>query len=253
MAFYRQNSQAIWYDQTGEGPDLILVHGNAASSRWWALALPALAKSFRVTRIDLPGFGQSDPPAGGYSLPVIAQDLAMTAQYLKLQDVTWVGHSLGGSLLLQLGIDIPTAISRAVLIDPGPPDGMPVTEEMLQGTIAASTSHDAVRAALTAISPAADHGTFFEQLVDDAMQAPGWIPMVKALSTWNILSRIREFQAPTLILQGQDDILVPLTRIEAMAPRLVHAELHVIPGVGHCLPLEEPETMVEEIRRFAMR
>jgi branched-chain amino acid transport system permease protein len=241
----------LWYEIMGQGRPLILVHGNAASSRWWDLVYKELSEYYRAIRVDLRGFGQSEKPDDGYTVEQLASDLAEFGRFVVGRNARWVGHSLGGSVLLQLALDHPELIEDLILVDPGPADGMPLSDDLVKSTELTSKDPQLIRQALEFISPTADHeGRFFDQLVKEASRAVGWIPMVKALRTWNIIDRIGEIEAPILVLEGSEDVLVPPYRLTPMLSRWKDATMTIIPGVGHCLPLEDPARLVTEIKHF---
>ncbi len=251
MAEFDTGEVRLWYETEGGGPPLMLVHGNAASSRWWDLVWAPLTRNYTVTRMDLRGFGRSDKPRDGYTVEQIASDLASLAREQGTFPARWVGHSLGGAVVLQLCLDWPELVRDMVLIDPAPADGMPITEEALEDTERMSKDREVTRVALEAISPRLDHATaFFDRLVDDAMDATGWIPMVRALTHWNIVQRLSEIRNPALILHGSNDVLVPAQRVGEMASRMHRATMTLIPEVGHSLPVEDPKRLIQEIENF---
>lgn len=249
MSVFSGSRGDLWYEAAGSGPMLVLVHGNAASSRWWDLAWPDLTQSWTTYRIDLRGFGQSSKPEDGYSVESLADDLAEWRRALGMEGAVWVGHSLGGAVVMQLALDDPEAVRQLVLIDPAPLDGMPLDDATYAATRERAAHRDRVREALVAISPAADHGDFFERLVDDAMNDRGWIPMVNALRTWDIQDRMRGFSQPVTILHGALDRLVPIERLAPFLSWIPDLRLVRIPDVGHCLPIENAERCIQELAR----
>src|SRR3954451_9545255 len=105
----------VSYRTGGDGPLLVLVHGITSSSASWEPVLPALAERFTVLAPDLLGHGQSDKPAGDYSLgshACLIRDLMLT---LGHGPGTIVGHSLGGGVAMQLGYQFPELMHRLVL------------------------------------------------------------------------------------------------------------------------------------------
>jgi len=109
----------VSYRTGGEGPLLVLIHGITSSSASWEPVLPALADHFEVLAPDLLGHGQSDKPAGDYSLgshACLVRDLMLTLGY---ESGTIVGHSLGGGIAMQLAYQFPELIDRLVLVSSG--------------------------------------------------------------------------------------------------------------------------------------
>jgi pimeloyl-ACP methyl ester carboxylesterase len=109
----------IAYTIAGDGAPLLLVHGLGGDRRTWDQILPALARDFTVIAPDLPGHGESDAPAGDYSLGAHASALRDLLVALGLRTVTMVGHSLGGGIAMQFAYQFPDRVERLVLISTG--------------------------------------------------------------------------------------------------------------------------------------
>ncbi|MDR3417974.1 MAG: alpha/beta hydrolase [Nevskia sp.] len=118
MAEATLNGVRLAYQQLGEGPDLVLVHGLAASRAFWFLhyAMP-LARHFRVTLYDLRGHGYSERPQSGYDAVTMAGDLAALLDHLRIASCALVGHSYGGSVALEYAARQPQRVSHLALLD----------------------------------------------------------------------------------------------------------------------------------------
>jgi pimeloyl-ACP methyl ester carboxylesterase len=109
----------VCYRCGGDGPVLVLIHGITSSSASWEPVLPALAEHFTVIAPDLLGHGQSDKPAGDYSLgsqACLVRDLMLA---LGHNSATIAGHSLGGGIAMQLAYQFPELLERLVLVSSG--------------------------------------------------------------------------------------------------------------------------------------
>src|SRR4051812_45292273 len=109
----------VSYRTGGDGPLLVLVHGITSSSASWEPVLPALAEHFTILAPDLLGHGQSDKPAGDYSLgshACIVRDLMLA---LGHERGTIAGHSLGGGIAMQVAYQFPELVERLVLVSSG--------------------------------------------------------------------------------------------------------------------------------------
>lgn len=118
MAEVQLSDVSIAYQQLGEGPDLVFVHGLAASRAFWFLqyALP-LSKHFRITLFDLRGHGYSSMPASGYDAVTVAEDLAGLLDHLGIERCLLVGHSYGGGVALEFAGRHPARVERLVVLD----------------------------------------------------------------------------------------------------------------------------------------
>jgi pimeloyl-ACP methyl ester carboxylesterase len=110
----------FYYQQAGEGPDVVLLHGVTGNMAIWPLInlMPTLATDFRVTAYDLRGHGYSDTPPTGYTSADMAGDLVKIQQALGLGPMYVLGHSYGGVIALHAAVLYPDAIAGLILSDP---------------------------------------------------------------------------------------------------------------------------------------
>src|ERR1700730_2851682 len=109
----------VTYRMAGDGPLVVLVHGLAGSSMTWKDVLPALADRFTVVAPDLLGHRQWAKPRGDYSLGAYASVIRDLLVALQLDRGTFVGHSLGGGVTMQLAYQFPERCERLVLVASG--------------------------------------------------------------------------------------------------------------------------------------
>jgi pimeloyl-ACP methyl ester carboxylesterase len=109
----------VSYRSGGDGPLLVLIHGITSSSASWEAVLPGLAERFTILAPDLLGHGQSDKPAGDYSLGSHASLVRDLMLALGHGPATIAGHSLGGGVAMQLGYQFPELMQRLVLVSSG--------------------------------------------------------------------------------------------------------------------------------------
>ncbi|GAA4232404.1 pimeloyl-ACP methyl ester carboxylesterase [Streptosporangium album] len=113
----------IYVHQDGprDAPALVLIHGLAASTRWWDPLVPMLARSYRVIRVDLLGHGRSAKPAGGgYAIPEQGRRVGEALDRLGVKHAIVVGHSTGGSVATALTEQRRDMVTALALIDSGP-------------------------------------------------------------------------------------------------------------------------------------
>jgi pimeloyl-ACP methyl ester carboxylesterase len=109
----------VFYRSAGSGPVLVLVHGITSTSATWANVLPYLAERFSVIAPDLLGHGESAKPRGDYSLGAYASGIRDLLVALGHERATFVGHSLGGGVAMQLAYQFPEHCERLVLVSSG--------------------------------------------------------------------------------------------------------------------------------------
>jgi pimeloyl-ACP methyl ester carboxylesterase len=108
----------IHYLQSGQGPDLVLVHGLGGNLAGWHLTMvPELQRHYRVTTYDLRGHGRSDAPRSGYTTGDMAEDLRGLMDALSVGPARLVGHSWGADVVLHFALLYPERVSQIVLIE----------------------------------------------------------------------------------------------------------------------------------------
>src|SRR3954470_4996676 len=113
------HGQQVGYRMAGEGPAVVLVHGLAGSSTTWWPVMPALAERYTVVAPALLGHGKSGKPRGDYSLGAYASGIRDLLVALDIERATFVGHSLGGGIAMQLAYQFPERCERLVLVASG--------------------------------------------------------------------------------------------------------------------------------------
>ncbi|MER3555709.1 MAG: alpha/beta hydrolase [Meiothermus sp.] len=218
MGFYRQGKRRLFYTEQGSGPPVILIHGLSGSRLWWRRNVPVLAREFRVYTVDLVGFGRS----WRQSILPFAESAALLAswmQELELKEPRLVGHSMGAHTALYVAAVLKEQIGALVLV---------AASTLVHG----EWWRMATRLPLAGVNGALD---FLPTLVFDALRAG---PLNLYRATQAILhddptQLLAEVTAPTLLVWGERDVLVPGTLGEQMRAGIIGSRLEVIGGAGH--------------------
>jgi pimeloyl-ACP methyl ester carboxylesterase len=109
----------VFFRMAGSGPVLVLIHGITCTSATWERVLPYLAEHFTVIAPDLLGHGESAKPRGDYSLGAYASVIRDLMIAVGHERATFVGHSLGGGVVMQIAYQFPGRCERIVLVDSG--------------------------------------------------------------------------------------------------------------------------------------
>lgn len=113
------NDPSISFIDEGKGEyTIILVHGLASNAGFWRYNIPELAKYFRVIAVDLPGYGKSQKGDYSYSMSFYAEQIKRLIDKLKLKNVVYVGHSMGGQIGIVLALKYPDLLSKLILAAP---------------------------------------------------------------------------------------------------------------------------------------
>jgi pimeloyl-ACP methyl ester carboxylesterase len=247
------------YLQIGEGePATVLVHGFGASKEIWWSTLLALAPLGRAFALDLPGHGGS-PLHGDSRMPRIAARIAHFCAAHSLQKITLVGHSMGGNVALELALDRPALVRRLVLVDPAAhSDEMPIYTR--------STHVDNLHrwAALRASMALAQKVGIVGRLVPHRHSGGFVLPALRRASYLSrhdvdalhqqltglfanpIGARMSAVRAPTLVISGEFDPLVPPWLSRRVAEAIPGARYAVVRRAGHN-PMDERPRAFERI------
>jgi len=120
MPKIQSNGINLYYEVNGKGQPLLFIHGLGSSARDWELQVKEFSKTYQVITFDLRGHGQSDKPAGPYSLPMFAADTAGLLKSFAVESAHVVGLSLGGGVAFQLAIDFQALVKTMVIVNSAP-------------------------------------------------------------------------------------------------------------------------------------
>lgn len=237
------------------GMPMLLIHGGFATSRWWLPLMSVLPEEFFVIAPDLRGCGQSDKPVDGYAIESLAEDVAACAFALGLGPADIVGHAEGGAISMELVLRRKELARSLTLICTAPVEGVVTPPDAMRLLAQMRDDHALLRSALTALMPvtAREDPNLFASIVEDAegMAPAAFTDIAAGLGAWNRLGDASQLTGPTLLLWGDEDVLV--TR-ESMTRTLLAIpganNLEVLKGIGHCPALDAPLRTAEKIVDF---
>jgi 3-oxoadipate enol-lactonase len=251
---------AAYYEETGSGPPLVLVHGLGGSTAMFQKIAGPLAEDFRVIAYDLRGLGRSETPALPYSMDLLTGDLHGLLGLLGLERVVLVGHSLGGAVSLAYAIERPARV--AALVGVAAASGTPIDQRphlAARAELARTEGMDAI-AELHARNGLPED---YRQAHPDDVAAykaiiaggdpEGYAGHCGVIAALDLSAGLGRIGAPVLLVQGELDGVVPAAAARATAASIPDCEYVELPGCGHVVPFERPAELVERIREFAGR
>jgi pimeloyl-ACP methyl ester carboxylesterase len=262
----------VGYRMAGEGPAIVLVHGLTGSSTTWREVMPALARDHTVIAPDLLGHGESAKPRGDYSLGAHASGVRDLLVALGIERATFVGHSLGGGVALQLAYQFPQRCERLVLVASG---GLGKEVSLLLRAVSLPGSELVLPVVLSgrlhrALSAAGELlGRFGARLsvrqkevwrsytgLSEVRGRMAFIHTVRSVIDplgQRVSARDRLYLAsemPTLIVWGTADRIIPVEHAYAAHALMPGSRLAIVDGAGHFLPFEEPEAFLDALVPF---
>ncbi len=259
------NKHVLRVVDTGRGSTVVLVHGLAASIYAWRYTVPILAEAgFRVIAFDNLGFGYSDKPARGYSNADYIALLIGLMDTLGVSDAVLVGHSMGGAIAVEAALAEPRRVTGLVLVDAAGfgvrwPLMLTVARRPLVGAI---VDRFRGRAATGRILRQlyADPSRVTDQDIDQyyaPLAEPGAGRALRGvLSEYRfdtLRDRIDSVTAPTLVMWGGEDRLIPPAVGQGVVARLQRGAFVLVPGAGHVLPEEAPGPFNRTLLAFLTR
>jgi 3-oxoadipate enol-lactonase len=258
MAFADNQGTTIYWDEQGTGAPILLIMGLGYPSAMWHRTRPALSTSFRTIALDNRGAGQSDVPAGPYSIALMASDAAAVLDAAGVPSAHVFGVSMGGMIAQEFALQYPRRVQSLILgcTAAGGPNAKraePAAVEMLK----ARSSMTLEQAAEAAIPFIYDAGTP-RHLIDEDIairrawryNPEGYLAQLQAILAWESFSRLPQITAPTLVIHGKVDRLVPADNGELIARRIPGARLVLLERASHLFSTDQPEAAHGAIFEF---
>jgi len=255
----RLHGQELSYFSAGHGPLLVLVHGIAGSAETWRACAPLLARRFSLIVPDLLGHGSSAKPRGDYSLGAFAsgiRDLLVAGGHDR---ATFVGHSMGGGIAMQLAYQFPEMCERLVLVSsgglgrevslmlraaalPGADLALRLGAARAARLLPPTTQLSEVARSLASLAEKSTRQAFLHTL-RAVIDANG--QRVSALDRLYLAAEV-----PTLIVWGERDRIIPVRHGRAAHGLIPGSRLVVFPRAGHFPHLEEPVGFAAALTEF---
>ncbi|MEQ8201045.1 MAG: alpha/beta hydrolase [Syntrophomonadaceae bacterium] len=280
------DGETIGYREAGTGgPLMVMLHGNMTSSKHMEILMERLEDRYKIYAPDMRGFGASTYNQRITSLKDLADDIKFWADSLGLKDFVLVGWSTGGGVAMQLAADNPDYVRKLVLIESvgikgyrllrseSSPIESPAIRKLGSRVSGWSLEHMKIlntypnRDFVRQIWDKAMYNknrpddALYEEYLDDAMTQRNVADLHYALLRFNISTehnglepgngRVNLITAPTLVLQGDRDLVVPRFTGEEIATALgSEARLVILPDSGHSPLIDCMDELVERIEEF---
>ena len=250
----------------GSGRDVVLLHGNPASTYSWRKVMGPLAARYRVHAIDLPGFGFSDKPGdASYDTAWLAATVLGYLDAERMPRAVLVGNSMGGAVATEAAIVQPERVAALVLLGAaGLPEaeagGPPLSFRMLAWPVIGPALRELP--ARSRVRTRLREAVYDPSTITDADVDAYYAPLRTAGGTNAFLARlpqktgedraarVRTIRAPTLVITGDTDRLVPPATARRYHELIAGSELLVLEQTGHIPQEERPERVVAEITRW---
>jgi pimeloyl-ACP methyl ester carboxylesterase len=258
MAFVARDGVKIYWDEEGEGPPILLIMGLSYPSAMWHRVRPALARHYRTIAFDNRGAGRSDSPPGPYSMKQMAEDAAAILDAAGVNRAHVYGVSMGGMIGQEFAQQCPQRVLSLILgcTSPGGRNSV-LAEQAARDLLMGRHTLPPEEAMQASVPYIYDPGTPRERIDEDLALRRQWFPrpesyvaQLQAILGWESYDWLDQIQAPTLLIHGQSDRLVPARNSEIMAERIPGAKLVLLPHAGHIFSTDQPEAARDAVLDF---
>jgi len=252
MAFMRVNGINLYYEAHGKGEPLLLIMGLGANATGWRAQVPALSREYHVIAFDNRGAGRSDKPNEPYSVGQMADDAHALLDELGVGPAHAFGMSLGGMIAQELVLRHPDSVRTLILggTMAGGPTAMFAGPEVVQQfiSLAGMPLVQALEAGLALLYSeeyiAKNKGELVRRaLLNAHLMAPMYAiqRQFMAVVGFNTVGRLGEIKAPSLVLTGTADRVIPAQNSRLLAECIAGARLLQFEGAGHGFLVERAE------------
>ncbi len=260
------DGRSIYVEQSGHGESLLLLHGFGASTYAFRDVVPLLGECFRLTALDLTGFGYTERPERkeAYSAAAQVEVIVQVMDQLGIRRTSVLGHSYGGSIGLLLAQQHPERVDRLVLISPA--TQFDESPKILKTKVAQKLGYQLVKCQLS--RPGKFRRTlrnafyqnnklskdeaeeYRERLLVEGLRDTYYAFVDLSVNHQGIGLELEHVRKPILILASRKDEVIDFETIQEAKQALPNATMVVLENVGHSAAEEEPERVAQEVIRF---
>jgi 3-oxoadipate enol-lactonase len=258
MSFTVNQGTKIYWDEVGAGDPLLLIMGLGYPSHAWHRTRSVLSRKYRTIALDNRGVGSSDMPPGPYSIATMASDAAAVLDAAGVESADVFGISMGGMIAQEFALQYPNRVRALILgcTAAGGPSAVrsePEATEMLMSR-GGMTPEQAAEAAV----PFIYHPGTSRKLIEEDLEirrpwfpkAEAYIAQLQGILAWESYSRLSQINAPTLVIHGESDLLVPAANGKLIAEMIPGAKLVLLANASHIFTTDQPEAAHRAVLEF---
>jgi 3-oxoadipate enol-lactonase len=257
MAVAENNGVGIYWEETGQGEPILLIMGLGWASCMWHRTRAILAAKYRVITFDNRGVGRSEVPPGPYPIATMAADAAAVLGAAGIERAHIYGLSMGGMIAQEFTLHHPLRVKSLILgcTAAGGPAALQPAPEVIQVLMRRGMTP---QESIEAIDPFIyDSGTSRELIEQDRKlrlewypTAEGYLNQLQGIMAWEAYGRLPQIGAPTLVIHGESDQLIPAANGKLIAGRIPQAKLVMIPRASHIFHTDQPKMTHETVLDF---
>jgi pimeloyl-ACP methyl ester carboxylesterase len=257
------------HSDSGSGSTILFLHGLGLNRNFWSSTITHLTPTHRCIAIDLPGHGESRSEICNGSMTAYAAAVRAVIEQKQLSNITLVGHSMGGQIGIILALQMPSVISKLVLVCAAGIETFTAEEaEKLKATTNAvyanPISDDVVSRSFFHVNPEIKEMLKHEHVVQQkdnfAQLATLVTSSVAGMLNEPVYPFLKQIKQPTLVINGAMDSAIPnrwlhpqLTLMELQSnakKEIKNCEAVIFPMAGHYLPVDQPADLAHRLTNF---
>ncbi|MDO5710596.1 MAG: alpha/beta hydrolase [Micrococcales bacterium] len=252
-----------YVDTGGEGQALLLINGSGGNLQMLAPLIDRLSASRRVLAFDQPGMGGSPAVYPTLGVPAVSELCRALLDRRGVQAADVIGYSFGGAVAQQLALTRPRRVRNLVLVASVVGLGGLPTDPLTAAAVALHQIPSPTPRITRAIARHGYGGSVRRDTVALKRLERAWFTapadpisffgQAVAVASWSSLPWLWALQAPTLVITGDDDSVVPMLNAFTLALWIPRARLAVVRGGGHLLPIDQPEDLARLVENFLDR
>jgi pimeloyl-ACP methyl ester carboxylesterase len=234
----------VYYQAEGSGSAVILIHSNGLSLGQWKYNVGPFSKYYRVYAPDLPGFGLSDKPDVEYGVNYYVDFLKSFMDALHIPKAALVGSSLGGAIAVAFAAHDPDRVTGLVLADPTGlvPEGLSRNKELYNIYVSLMIRNRRLYCRPMFYDSSAMKALEGTPLVTDSKESrDAFVKNCKAILSYdpNYIKALMSIVVPTLIIWGEDDLLLPSEDAQKYKELIPGSKVKIIGYCGHMPNVEK--------------
>ncbi len=247
----------IYYESHGDGEPILLIQGYGAYSGHWAPLIPSLSQEYRVISFDNRGTGRSDKPNIPYTMKMMAEDAKGLLDAIGIDSAHVLGESMGGMIAQELALNYPDKVKSLILgcTFCGGTMAVPPTPEAM----AFLTSREMAKLSVEERARVTVPWLWNQEFIDKNPEAVemyvaitakyptpihGFACQAQAIAAHDTYDRLPRITAPTLVIVGDADRIIPAGNSVIIASSIPNAELVVLKNAGHDFFIDAEATRI---------
>jgi pimeloyl-ACP methyl ester carboxylesterase len=253
MPYSTETGIKIYYDVTGEGPAMVLIHANPFNHNLWLYQIAHFSSRFRVIALDIRCYGRSEKTDRPFTLEDMAADVIGVCRTEGIERAIIGGVSVGSGIALALALDYPDFVSALILV--GGASARPTSYDAritgYETSDLATYQRSHIKDCFAPSFPTTELGRYITDLfVEWAPKLDGKAigQVFRARGNANLTPRLNAIRTPSLVMNGEHDMSLEDGAVTAAG--ISGCWHRVLKGAGHCCNIEDPATFDKAVIEF---